>query len=67
MNISPAAKHNLMNVVIITLPTLLAYAVYYLSGNNFERDRYLGFTTLVGFMFSFIAAVYVASDRNGWK
>lgn len=67
MNISPKAKHNLINVSIIILPTVLAYVVYYLGGGNFERDMDLGFTTLGGFMFSFVAAAFVAANRGSWK
>lgn len=62
-----AVKHNLMNIVIIFLPTLLAYVVYYLGGGNFERNSSLGFTTFMGFVFSFLTAAYVVIDRDGWK
>ena len=64
---TPTNKHNLMTVVIIFLPTLLAYIVYYLGGGNFERNLVLGFITFTGFVFSSIAAAYVISDRKGWK
>ena len=64
---TPTTRHNLINAAIILLPTILAYVVYYLSGGNFERNHYLGFTTLAGFVSSFIAAAYVTADGSGWK
>ena len=64
---TPTTRHNLINAAIILLPTILAYAVYYLGGGNFERSVELGFVTLAGFVFSFIAAAYVTADGRGWK
>lgn len=66
MNISPAAKHNLTNVAIILLPTLLAYVVYYLGGGNFTRDESLGGATFLGIWFSAFSLIPVSSLR-GWK
>ena len=63
----PSAKHNLINVAIIILPTILAYVVYFLGGGNFERNVSLGFTTIIGFFFSLFAVIYVGIERGGWK
>lgn len=67
MNISPAAKHNLMNVVIILLPTILIYVVYYLGGGDFSRGQQLAATTALGFILSFFAFIGVHIERGGWK
>lgn len=67
MNITPAAKHNLINVGIIILPTILTYIIYFLGGGDFSRDKGLGITTAFGFFFSFFAAAYVGINRGGWK
>ena len=67
MNISPAAKHNLMNVVIILLPTILIYVVYYLGGGDFSRGQPLAAATSLGFTLSFFAFIGVNIERGGWK
>ena len=67
MNITPEAKHNLINVSIITLPTILVYIIYFLSGGDFSRVERLGLTTAFGFVLSFFAAAHVSIDRGGWK
>ena len=63
---NPTTKHNLLNVVLIFLPTLLMYVIYYSGGGTFERSPALGFTTGVGFMFSLISAA-VITEYRGWK
>lgn len=67
MNITPEVKHNLINVGIIILPTILIYIVYFLSGGDFSRGERLGVTTALGFVLSFFATLYVGIERNGWK
>ena len=63
---NPTIKHNLLNVVLIFLPTLLVYVIYYSGGGTFERNPVLGFTTCTGFMFSLITAA-VLTEYRGWK
>ena len=63
---NPTIKHNLLNVVLIFLPTLLVYVIYYSGGGTFERNPALWFTTSTGFMFSLIAAAALTKYR-GWK
>ena len=67
MNITPEAKHNLINVGIIILPTILTYIIYFLGGGDFSRDERLGLTTAFGFFLSFCAAAFVTIFRGGWK
>ena len=67
MNITPEAKHNLINVGIIILPTILTYIIYFLGGGDFSRDERLGLATALGFFLSFFAAFYVSMNRGGWK
>ena len=67
MNISPAAKHNLINVAIIFIPTILTYIVYYSGGGDFSRDPLLAVTTALGFGLSFFAFIGVNIERGGWK
>ena len=67
MNISPAARHNLINVAIIFMPTILVYIVYYLGGGDFSRGQPLAAATSLGFTLSFFAFVGVNIERGGWK
>lgn len=67
MNITPEAKHNLINVGIIILPTILTYIVYFLGGGDFSRDVRLGLTTAFGLFLSLFAAGFVYIERGGWK
>lgn len=67
MNISPTAKHNLINVAIIFTPTILVYIVYYLSGGDFSRGQPLAVATSLGFTLSFFAFIGVNIERGGWK
>ena len=67
MNISPAAKHNVINLVIIILPVILVYIVYFLGGGNFSRGEPFGATTAFGFILSLFAAGVVSIERGGWK
>lgn len=62
----PEHKHNLINLLLISLPTVGVSIVYFLSGGDFTRNDVLGFTTAAGFIFSSIAAFAVTSSRN-WK
>lgn len=62
----PEHKHNLINITLIMLPTILAFTVYFLSGGNFTRDIHLGFAAIMGFSFSSIAATFISFSR-GWK
>ena len=67
MNITPEAKHNLINVGIIILPTILTYIIYFLGGGDFSRDERLALTTAFGFLLSFFATFYISINRGGWK
>lgn len=63
---NPTIKHNLLNVVLILLPTLLIYVIYYSGGGTFERNPVLGFTTFTGFILSLVVTAAVTECR-GWK
>ena len=59
-------KHNLINIALITLPTIAAFTIYFLSGGNFTRSAGLGVTAAMGFAFSGVAALYISTFRD-WK
>ena len=59
-------KHNLINIALITLPTIAAFTIYFLSGGNFTRGAGLGFTAVMGFVFSGVAALHISTNRD-WK
>ena len=61
----PEHKHNLINIALITLPTIVAL-LYFLSGGNFTRGAGLGFTAVMGFVFSGVAALHISTNRD-WK
>lgn len=57
----------LVSTAIFILVIILSYLIYWLAGNNFERDADLAYTTTLGLIVGLILACFVGATYQDYK